>query len=56
MNPLTLSLLPLLLALYFRPRLLGRPDTAYAIWVGILLFGVLRNIPAFPFTLLVPHV
>jgi hypothetical protein len=42
---------------YRWPQPTGRPTSttwSYAVLVAILIFGVLRNIPAYPFTLLAP--
>jgi hypothetical protein len=55
LNPLMVLSLPFLALLYFRPRL------SYSLWLPwlalsvILLYGVLRNIPVWPFCLLAPH-
>ncbi|HUJ72705.1 MAG TPA: DUF2752 domain-containing protein [Verrucomicrobiae bacterium] len=54
-NPLAISLLPLVGYLAIR----GQLSTMKTIWIWVLLaviiaFGVLRNIPAYPFTLLAP--
>lgn len=55
MNPMALLGLPLQLVLCWRPRLLRRPAVGYAILVAISLFGLLRNLPVYPFTLFVPR-
>lgn len=55
LNPLFVLSLPILGALVLRP------SWAYRVWVpwtalGVLiLYGILRNIPAWPFYLLAPH-
>ena len=55
-NPLAISLLPVVGYLFLR----GKEDALKPVWIWTLLgvivaFGVLRNIPAYPFTLLAPH-
>lgn len=63
MNPLTVILLPVLLILasaelFFHRYDLGLRIPARWIWlllVVFILFGILRNIPVHPFTLLAPH-
>jgi hypothetical protein len=55
LNPLAISLLPLVG--YFAVR--GHRGTVKPIWIWmlvgvIIVFGVVRNIPAYPFTLLAP--
>jgi hypothetical protein len=63
MNPLTVLLLPGLLFLASADLLFNRRDIAvrirpFYLWLLIalfLLFGLLRNLPFHPFTLLAPH-
>ncbi len=66
MNPLTVALMPFLaygLAshLLFEIRRRGLPQPFLpAVWVralcaAILLFGIVRNLPFYPFTLLAPR-
>ena len=54
-NPLAITLLPVMGYLFVR----GEENTLKSIWIWTLLgvvvaFGVLRNIPVYPFTLLAP--
>jgi len=54
-NPLAISLLPVIGYLFVR----GEEDVLKPVWIWTLLgvvvaFGVLRNIPVYPFTLLAP--
>lgn len=63
MNPMTVLLLPLLLVLAGAELIFRRYDLAHRIPVRLIwlmlavyiLFGILRNIPMPPFTLLAPH-
>lgn len=63
MNPLAVLLLPVLMVLAGAELLFLRYDVAQRIparWIWLLLavfilFGILRNIPVHPFTLLAPH-
>ena len=55
-NPLAVAALPVLALLVIRPQ----PQWLGARWIWILLvvviaFGVLRNLPWYPWTLLAPH-
>jgi heme A synthase len=66
-NPLTLIVLPVVVLalcrslwswLWDAPLPRGRRVRPYLMWallVVLLLFGVLRNVPYYPFTLLAPH-
>ncbi len=54
-NPLAISILPVAAYLVVR----GDTSTLKPVWIWVLLvvivaFGILRNIPAYPFTLLAP--
>jgi hypothetical protein len=65
MNPLTIVLLPFLIygiaswfsfqhcGRYF-PSLARRASQVWGLGAAILLFGIVRNVPVYPFTLLVP--
>jgi hypothetical protein len=55
LNPLAVASLPLLgyFAVY-RDRLTFKPDWLWVLLGAVVMFGVLRNIPAYPFTLLAP--
>jgi hypothetical protein len=66
MNPLAMILLPFVAyALAFQAlaarRGRGLPGVRFPVWSGWMLLGVmlaywvLRNVPAYPFTLLAPH-
>ena len=63
MNPLTVSMIPLtiyLIAICYRKRPDGKASAppswlGYAVIVAVVAFWILRNIPAYPFTLLAPH-
>jgi len=59
-NPLMMLALPVLIpamVLSMLRRSIGgslRPRTIHAIWITLMLYGVLRNLPWWPFTLLAP--
>ncbi|MDF7801232.1 DUF2752 domain-containing protein [Pontiellaceae bacterium B1224] len=63
MNPLTVLLLPGLFILAGAELIFNRHDIStrirpaylWALIVIFILFGILRNLPVYPFTLLAPH-
>ncbi len=55
MNPLLVMSLPLFPIAILRRSWLYARWLPMAVLIAILLFGVLRNIPAWPFVLLAPH-
>lgn len=54
MNPLMVIALPLLLALVLRPAWTQRRWVPWCAFAVLILYAVLRNIPAWPFHLLAP--
>ncbi len=55
MNPLMVLSIPLLAALRLRRSLAYSPRTAWGALALIVVFGVARNLPSWPFFLLAPH-
>jgi hypothetical protein len=55
LNPLLLVTLPVLGALTLRRAWALKPWLPWAVVVVLLAYGVARNIPAWPLTLLAPH-
>ncbi|MBN2686252.1 MAG: DUF2752 domain-containing protein [Pontiellaceae bacterium] len=63
MNPLTVLLIPVLSVLFFDDVIRGRRTLSLRIrprylWLLLgtfIVFGILRNLPFFPFTCLTPH-
>jgi len=53
-NPLLVLSLPVLGWFYFRPGVVYRAAVAWASFAILVLYGVCRNIPVWPLTLLVP--
>jgi hypothetical protein len=53
-NQLLYIFIPVLLSLYFLRAKLTLPEIAAVIFSLIILYGILRNIPYFPLTLLAP--
>jgi uncharacterized protein DUF2752 len=55
LNPLAVVGLPLLgFFVVYRERVILKPDWFWVLFGAVVMFGVLRNIPAYPFTLLAP--
>ncbi len=54
-NPLLFVLLPALLILQFNKKWLWHPYTGWSLLFIIVGYGILRNIPLWPFSLLAPH-
>jgi hypothetical protein len=55
LNPLTMTLLPVAVYVAIRgARAFAHPGWLYSLAVVAALFGVLRNVPLYPFTLLAP--
>jgi hypothetical protein len=54
MNPLMVIASPVLVLLLFKRSWAMRPWVAWTAFAVLILYGVLRNIPAWPFTLLAP--
>ena len=54
-NPLMVGSIPLILWLCLRPHWACCRSSAWIALVVLLTYGVLRNLNAFPFTLLAPH-
>ena len=54
-NPLLLVALPILAWLCFHKRLRTHPRTPVIALIVLLVFGLLRNLPFFPLSLLAPH-
>ena len=58
-NPLMVLSIPLMVLLfckqYSNPRFVLHPVWAWSALILLVAYWVLRNIPAFPFTLLAPH-
>ena len=55
LNPLLVISLPLLAFLRLRPALLYRPWFAWSCFAVLLGYGILRNLPWWPFVLLAPR-
>ncbi|MBN2161970.1 MAG: DUF2752 domain-containing protein [Pontiellaceae bacterium] len=63
MNPLTVMLLPLIAVLAAEELLLGRhrltqqirPAYLWILLATFIIFGIIRNLPFYPFTCLAPH-
>jgi hypothetical protein len=55
MNSLMVLSLPFLVGLAFHPRWAYRPWVPWSVMVVLVLYGLLRNIPLWPFILLAPH-
>ncbi len=58
-NPLAVLAMPVLAAGIFLPtekrrKWTGHPATGWTMFFAILAFGLLRNLPAYPFSLLAP--
>lgn len=53
-NPLLVVSIPVLALMTARPRWFQRPWVAWASLAVLLLYGLLRNVPAWPFTWLAP--
>lgn len=54
-NLLLFPLLALLCGLFWKPRLALRPWIAVTVPALLVLYGILRNLPMYPFLLLAPH-
>lgn len=54
-NPLLFILFPGVLILLFNKKWLWHPRTGWSLLIIIVSYGILRNIPLWPFTLLAPH-
>ncbi len=55
LNPILVISLPVLAFLRLRPALVYRPWFAWTCFGVLLAFGVLRNLPWWPFSLLAPQ-
>lgn len=53
-NPLAVLSMPLLAWMAFRPRWVMHPHAPWAVLAVVVVYGVLRNIPAWPWHLLAP--
>lgn len=54
-NLLLFPLLALLCGLFWKPHLALRPWIAITVPALLVLYGILRNLPMYPFLLLAPH-
>ena len=55
MNPLMVLSIPVLAAWLVRPAWARGPAPAWASFAVLVTYGIVRNIPAWPFVLLAPH-
>lgn len=54
LNPLMVFFIPVLVAMLLKPRWTQRPWVPWAAFAVLVVYGVIRNIPVRPFTLLAP--
>ncbi|MBN1268833.1 MAG: hypothetical protein JXB04_04540 [Kiritimatiellae bacterium] len=54
MNPLMVAFLPILALLLARPGWAYKPWVPWAVFAVLMVYGVLRNVPVWPFTWLAP--
>jgi len=54
-NPLMVVSIPLIVLLYLRPRWAYNRAVPWIAFAIIVVYGVLRNLGTYPFTLLAPH-
>lgn len=55
LNPLMVISLPVLGAMAMRPAWFRKPWVAWFTFALLISYGLVRNIPAWPFTMLAPH-
>jgi O-antigen/teichoic acid export membrane protein len=55
LNPGMVILAPFLVALLFKPKWAYKPWVAWAAFIFLMLYGILRNLPFWPCNLLMPR-